>query len=150
MIHAYSVVGDAIYEMVSAIDISEVYEEGWAHTFNRIFTPEELSGGGYPAFTVIPAEDEGSTLDSRTDTDRIVYWVVISFSQEEAIRDGEGNIRALVDLVRNTVKQQRASADPFTGDAYNVQVSGIWGWDTERSERFYRLVITVNVAQDLN
>lgn len=151
MINAYSVIGDAIYDFCKDLDITSVYEDGWAKTFDRPFMPEEVTAGDYPVLMVVPAEDEASSLDNRTDDDRIVYWVRIYDSAESSLMDGEGDIRALADLVRNKMQQERSKAQPFGVEnavTYNVQLSGTWGWDAERAERFYQVTVSTMVAQE--
>jgi len=149
VINAIEQVGDDLYAFASSVDISPVDGLTWAHTFNRIYQPQEVTDGGYPTLMVVPAEDEGTTLDSYTDADRIVYWVVISVSTAEVFMGGEGQIRKIADVVRNAVRQERINpAGVFgVGDTYDLQFAGTWGWDDTRSERFYKLVVTINVAQ---
>jgi len=149
MTNSYFDIGTALYGFATAINISSVDGLTWAHTFNRIYQPQEVTAGGYPTLMVVPAEDEASTLDSRTDSDRIVYWVVISASTEEIFMGGEGQIRKVADLVRNAFRTERNNPEGVFGhgDAYDVQFGGTWAWDNERSERYYKLVVTIHVAQ---
>lgn len=142
-------VGTALSTFVGNIDITSIYSENWAHKFNRPFEPEEVTDGGYPTLMIVPAEDESSTLDSRTDSDRIVYWVTLLESMSDTINTGESSIRALADLVRNELRDERTKPNPLGSDNYDLQLSGTWGWDIDRGERFYRLIVTVNVAQTL-
>jgi hypothetical protein len=149
MTDAYLLVGDAIYSFVDGIDITSVYDEGWLKKFARPFKPEEVTAADYPAFVVIPAEDEASTLDTHADSDRITYWVTIMAQMQDTIINGEGQIRALADLVRNAIRAERGNPTPFgLTNAYDLTVSGTWGWKVDRAERFYRIVVSVQVAQD--
>lgn len=149
MTDAYTRIGNDLYAFVSAINITSVELDGWGNTFNRPFEPDEVTAGGYPTLMVIPAEDEASTLDSHTDSDRIVFWVHLIYSVQEVKIDGEAKIRALADLVRNALKRERLDPSPLGNDAYDLQMSGSWGWDTERGERYYRLIVTIHVDQVL-
>lgn len=147
--NSYAIVGDALYNFVRTIDITSVYLDGWGNTFNRPFEPDEVTNGGYPCLMVVPAEDEASGLDTATDADRIVYWVQVSESVQTTLHNGETDIRAVADLVRNAIRNERGAAQPFGIDAYDVNLTGQWGWDTERGERFYRCIVSVNIAQDI-
>lgn len=149
MTDAYSLVGDALYSFVQGLDITAVYDEGWAKSYNRPFEPDEVSAGDYPALMVVPAEDEASTLDTHADSDRIVYWVTVFTSMSDTIANGEGQIRSLADLVRNAIRAERSNPTPFgLANAYDLSVTGTWGWDTDRAERFYRVVVSVQVSQE--
>lgn len=151
MIASYSVIGDALYDFCKDIDITAIYEDGWAKTFDRPFMPDEVTAGDYPVLMVVPAEDEAATLDSHTDDDRIVYWVRVYDSAQVSLMDGEADIRALADLVRNAIRAERGKAQPFAvtnAVTYDLQISGSWGWDVERSERFYQVTVSTKVAQD--
>lgn len=150
MIDAITQVGDDLYNFVSNLNITSVEPDGWAHTFNRPFEPDEVTAGEYPVLMVVPAEDEGTTLDSFTDSDRLVFWVHLIYSvQELKMAGNETQVRRLADLVRNCLKAERAKPNPLGNDAYDLQVSGTWGWDAERGERYYRLIVTVQIAQEL-
>ena len=150
MIDAISQVGDDLKTFVTGIDITDIEPDGWAHVFNRVFLPEEVTAGGYPTLVIVPAEDSSETLDSATDRQRVTYWVTILTSMADTFQDGEGTIRRLADRLRNSVAAERLSPAPLGNDAYDLTVAGTWGWEPERAERFYRLIVTVSFAQDMD
>lgn len=147
MSRAYQDFGNDLYVYLAGIDITAIEPDGWAHTFNRPFEPEEVTAGGYPTLMVVPARDQAATLDSRTDTDTVTFWAFLYYSVHDVVLDSEEKLRQLVDLVRSHIRSERIAINTLGGeDTYDIRFSGEWGWDNERSERFYRLEVTAEIA----
>jgi hypothetical protein len=151
MSSAYLDFGNDLYTYLAGIDITAIEPLGWAHTFNRPFEPDEVTAGGYPTLMVVPARDQGSTIDSYTDSDAVTYWAYIYYPVRDVmLDDAETKLRQLVDLIRTQVRHERIVAVSLGGaDTYDIQIQGEWGYDTERGERFYRLETTANISDTL-
>jgi hypothetical protein len=149
---AYHDFGNDLYDYLAAIDITGVDLNGWAHTFNRPFEPDEVTAGGYPTLMVVPARDQGMTIDSYTDADTITYWAYIYYPVRDVmLDDAEAKLRQLVDLVRSKLRHERIASSTLGGEeTYDIQIQGEWGYDTERGERFYRLEVTAHITDPLD
>ena len=140
----YQSVGEAIYALIDAIVITSIFPSGWREKHN--WPPKQIVA--YPAFSVVPAEDVEEPLDAITDDDRVTYWVYLTDAYDDA-SDAEARLRRLVDLVRTEVRQSKRNPTVM-GPAYALgRISGVWGANVEKGERFYRLSIEVKVDQSL-
>ncbi len=142
---AYVNFGQALYAFVLALNISTIIPEGWAYTFNRPPKSDELPE--YPCFAVVPTRDEQAILDNVSDDVSLTYSVYIFFSFWDA-GVAEGEIRALVDLVRNQLAKERRKKAPL-GGSYTLTFNGEWGGDETQTERFYRLDVTARFAEEI-
>ena len=140
----YQDIGTALYAFMDALDISSIVATGWAAKYN--YPPKQLTV--YPAFTVVPAEDEETDLDTFNDQDRVSYWVYLHDTYEDAA-GAESRLRQLVDLVRTELRKERRQAQPLNSADYSLQIKGVWGADIEHGERWYRLQVDVASMQPL-
>ena len=147
MSETYTDIGDAIYDFIGDLDLSAVLgvDEGWASSFNRPPKSNEIL---YPGYAVFPVRDQQETLDQITDDDAVTYAVYIFFHYWEAT-DTEGQIRAIVDIVRSALRSERINPTPLDNSCYIVGFAGEWGGDETQGERFYRLEVTCKIAEDL-
>ncbi len=141
----YQSIGDAIYAVMTALDIEAIYEDGWAEQFN---TPPK-SYADYPSFAVIPASDIQATLDSRSDSDTYEFSVYL-FDTFKDSQVAEDRMRELADLVRERFRAERDANQPLSiTNLYDLTLTGEWGGDPDYGHRFYRLGLSVKVRQEL-
>ena len=151
MSSTYAQVGTAVFNFVTAIDISAATPEGedalvWKDTLNRLPKANELNV--YPALVVAPASDEQLTGDTDTDFDTVTYSVYIIYSYAEA-SFAEALLIDLADIVRTEFRTLRANPELLLSAAFDVAFRGEWGGTVEQGERYYRLDVTVRIHQSL-
>lgn len=135
----------ALYNLVSAINVTSVLPGGWAKTQPHL--PKDVRV--YPSLAVTSIRDEESTLDSRSDD--VVFTMAVQIVDTWAdASDAEDRISRLIPLIRRALRQQRGSATPLGGTAYALgSISGDWGADAGRGERWYQFNIEVKVTEDI-
>ncbi len=135
----------ALYQIVSTINVTSVLPGGWAKTQPHL--PKDVRA--YPLLAVTSLRDEGETLDSRTDSVTFTMAVQIIDTWEDA-SDSEDRISKLIPLIRARLRQERLADAPLAGMAYDVGApSGDWGADAGRGERWYQFTIDIKVAETL-
>ena len=144
----YTTIGQALYNLFAAIDITAIYPAGWAIKANYpLKEPGRLTT--WPVFSVVPIEDNETELDSRTDDDAITYEVYL-FDTFEDSAVSEGRMRQLVDLCRGKLRLERISPTMLEGGAYTIEtMTGAWGFEIEPGLRYYRFRITAKKDEDL-
>jgi len=144
----YTTIGQAIYDLFSAIDITAIYPAGWALKANYpVKEPGHLTL--WPVFCVRPDTDSEVQLDSIGDDDTVTYWVDLydTFEDSPAV---EARMRALADTCRTTLRKQMRSPTPFEGGSYTLSsLAGQWGYDPDSGIRYYRLIIQTKTYEDL-
>jgi hypothetical protein len=151
MSDTYAVIGQAVFDYVSAIDISAAFPNDapstiWGTKLNRPPKADELNL--YPAFAVSPRYDSQETGDTDTDFDAITYSVFFIVSNREATA-AEVQLRKIVDIVRSEFRTLRDDPDPLHEAAYDIRFAGEWGGNPDQGERWYRLDVTVFVHETL-
>ncbi len=144
----YTTIGQALYNLFAAIDITAIYPGGWAIKANYpVKEPGRLTT--WPVLSVVPVEDNETELDSRTDDDAITYEVYL-FDTFEDSATTEGRMRQLVDLCRTRLRQERVSPTMLASAAYTIEtMTGAWGFEIEPGLRYYRFRITAKKDEDL-
>jgi len=144
----YTTIGQALFDLFSAIDITAIYPAGWAIKANYpLKEPTRLTT--WPVFAVVPIEDNETELDSRTDDDSVIYEVYL-FDTFEDSATTEGRMRQLVDLCRARLRLERISPTILESSAYSIDsMTGAWGFEINDGLRYYRFRITAKKDQDL-
>ena len=144
----FTTIGQALYDLFAAIDITAIYPGGWA-TMANYPLKEPGQSTLWPAFSVTPVGDNETELDSRTNDDLITYEVYL-FDTFENSATTEGKMRRLVDLCRTILRKEFIDATPLGDGAYTIEsIAGAWGFDVDAGMRYYRFTIQSKTDEDL-
>ena len=143
----YTTIGQALYDLFAAIDITSIYPAGWALKANYpVKEPGQLTT--WPVYSVVPVEDNEVSLDSIGNDDTVSHDVYLYDTFENASVT-EGRMRPLVDLCRTILRKEFRDQTPLGGGAYTIDtLSGAWGFDPELGIRYYRFKITSKTYED--
>ncbi len=134
---------DALFALVSAIDVTDIIEDGWEFQSDR--PPKEW---GYPGFWVEPVNDVTQTLDSITDETTFTFAVSITESYEDS-ELGEDTTIELADVVRLGILDAVKSRTPLAEGVFDGNPAGQWAFDQRYGQRVYRIEIPIRVTEDV-
>jgi hypothetical protein len=141
----YQIIGQALFDLLDALDIAAIYPGGWGQKANY---PIKQLYAPFPAFSVQPVEDAEVSLDNVSNNHTTTYALYLYESFQDS-PEAEGKMRRLVDLVRTQLRTQWLDTTPLNNGIYAItELSGAWGFDIDLGLRFYRFQVTTQTSED--